>query len=68
MIHPLLDEQKCPRCGSNGFKLWTNLSDEELFAALRMPASAEFTESERRKHRICTRCWFEQTEKDIITA
>lgn len=42
-------------------KSWSELTDDEQFLARRMPTAAEYTPTERQKHRICTRCWFEET-------
>jgi hypothetical protein len=51
---------ECPRCGSPKLKPWSELTADEKFLAERLPASADYTIEERTKHRICTRCWFEQ--------
>jgi hypothetical protein len=40
-------------------KAWTELTGEQKFLVERLPGSADFTEGERKKHRFCTRCWFE---------
>jgi len=40
-------------------KSWADLTGEQKFLAEKLPASAEFTAEERKKHRFCTRCWFE---------
>jgi len=42
-------------------KQWSELTREEEMLAERLPASKEFTPAERKKHRFCTRCWFEET-------
>jgi hypothetical protein len=44
-------------------KAWSDLTGEERLLAERLPMSAEYTIKERRKHRFCTRCWFEQEEQ-----
>jgi len=61
MIHPT--EKTCPRCQSHGMKSWAELTSDEQFLAERLPLSAEYTPAERKKHRFCTRCWFEDTAK-----
>lgn len=38
---------------------WDELNEEEKFLAGKLPGSADFTAEERKKHRFCTRCWFE---------
>ncbi|MCA1590601.1 MAG: hypothetical protein LC734_09505 [Acidobacteria bacterium] len=51
----------CPRCQASRLLDWTELTGEEKFLAERLPASAEFTKKERKKHRYCRRCWFEES-------
>jgi len=53
-------KKACPRCGKPGLKDWKDLDDEEKVAAARMPPSAEFSVEERKKHRFCIRCWYEE--------
>jgi hypothetical protein len=54
-------EGRCPRCGEGPLKAWYELSEEERELALRLPASADFTQPERAsRHLFCTRCWFEE--------
>jgi hypothetical protein len=38
---------------------WSELGDDEKLLAEKLPASAAFTKEQRKKHRFCTRCWFE---------
>ena len=57
MIHN--SERKCPRCGFHKMRLWRELEADEKLLAEKLPASAEFTKEQRKKHRFCTRCWFE---------
>jgi hypothetical protein len=40
-------------------KRWDELERDEKIAAERLPGSAHFSKDERKKHRFCTRCWFE---------
>jgi hypothetical protein len=55
-------EGRCPRCGEGPLKAWYELSEEEREVALRLPASADFTQPERAaRHLFCTRCWHEET-------
>ena len=44
-------------------KSWDELTGDERLLAERLPLSAEFTLGERKKHRFCTRCWFENKEQ-----
>lgn len=41
-------------------KGWEELSEEQQFLAKRLPFSAEYPLKTRKKHRFCTRCWFEE--------
>ncbi|MCC6330259.1 MAG: hypothetical protein IT174_17255 [Acidobacteria bacterium] len=52
---------RCRNCGGTRISGWNELSDEQKMLAERLPASAEYTLAERKKHRFCTRCWFEET-------
>lgn len=56
------EKEACPKCDAPKLKNWDDLTDEEQFLAERLPASAHFKTRERKKHRFCTRCWFEETE------
>jgi len=47
---------------------WSDLSDDEKLLAERLPTSAEYSREERKKHRFCTRCWYEETGKLPRTA
>jgi len=62
------NERICPRCYSHAMKRWDELSDEECMLAERLPLSAEYKMQERKKHRFCTRCWFEETASRIDAA
>lgn len=50
----------CQRCGRRSMKSADELSDDEKMLVERLPGSAEFTAAERKKHRFCTQCWFEE--------
>jgi hypothetical protein len=67
MIHESTDAI-CPRCLSPGMRSWDGLTDEQKMLAERLPLSAEYTPEERKKHRFCTRCWFEDTRDSQLTA
>lgn len=43
-------------------KRWPELTDDEKMLVKSLPLSADFNLTERKKHRFCTRCWFERTE------
>ena len=38
------------------------LDRDDRIVAERLPQSAEFTPEERKKHRFCTRCWYEEID------
>ena len=61
----MLNEHICPRCHSPKMKDWESLSDEEKMLAERLPMSAEYSRETRKKHRFCTRCWFEEITPKI---
>jgi hypothetical protein len=58
----------CPNCGYREMRSWGGLLEEEKMIVRRLPASAEFTDEERKKHRFCPRCWFEDVGNEIRTA
>ena len=58
----LEQEKNCPRCGAPKMKSWRELSDEQKFLVERLPLNTDFSLEQRKKHRFCERCWFEQTE------
>jgi len=60
MMKNRADEKICPQCGALKMKSWGDLTDEQKFLVERLPLSAEFTPEQRKKHRFCERCWFEQ--------
>jgi hypothetical protein len=71
-IAKLHDEQvmskqlSCPRCDKHGMKTWAELNEEEREVVKRLPASAEYSLSERQAtHRWCTRCWHEKLAPDV---
>lgn len=56
------NEKMCPKCHHPKMKTWEELSDEQQFLAERLPRSAEYSLDQRKKHRFCERCWFEEVE------
>jgi len=50
----------CPRCGNVGVRSWDKLDDDQKLLVEKLPASADYRPVERKKHRFCTRCWFEE--------
>jgi hypothetical protein len=61
-------EKTCPKCHAAKMKTWRELTEDEQIVVKSLPFSAEFTLTERKKHRFCTRCWFEDTENNIERA
>lgn len=51
----------CPRCDSPKMRSWDELSDDEKYLVERLPLFADVPLHQRKKHRFCTRCWFEET-------
>jgi hypothetical protein len=49
----------CPKCGSPKIKRWDELTEDEKFIVERLPASGDFSSEERRQHRFCARCFYE---------
>jgi hypothetical protein len=47
-------------------KTWAELDDEQKLLAEHLPASAEYEANERKRHRFCTRCWFEETDGPVV--
>jgi len=44
-------------------KVWHDLSDEEKYIVDRLPFFADVPREQRKKHRFCTRCWYEETSE-----
>jgi len=44
-------------------KAWQELSDEEKYIVDRLPLFADVPAEQRKKHRFCTRCWYEEIDK-----
>jgi len=62
------DEKMCPKCHHPKMKSWEELSGEQKFLAERLPGSAEFSLEQRKKHRFCERCWFEDVGAEFDLA
>lgn len=62
-MESLSNKKICPNCGATKMKDWDDLDFEEKIIAERLPASAEFTRKERKQHRFCVKCWFEETQQ-----
>jgi len=58
----------CPRCGNPTLKAWTELDDDQKLLVEKLPASADYALLERKKHRFCTRCWYEEIGSRETTA
>ncbi|MEP6848870.1 MAG: hypothetical protein ABI999_08425 [Acidobacteriota bacterium] len=58
----------CPRCDAPKMRSWDELSDEEKYLVERLPLFADIPLNEQKKHRFCTRCWFEETNDRPSTA
>lgn len=62
-----MNEKICPRCHQR-LKDWKELNSDEKFTVERLPASADFSIEQRKKHRFCVRCWFEDIGAKSIQA
>lgn len=58
------DEKKlqkfCPKCGSPKIKSWNEMTADERFIIEKLPLSSEFSLEERKHHRFCGRCFYEE--------
>ena len=58
------DEKKlqnfCPKCGSPKIKFWNEMTADEKFIIEKLPLSSEFSLEERKQHRFCARCFYEE--------
>jgi len=59
-----LHEKNCPKCHFPKMKSWEELSDEQKFLIEKLPLNAEFSLRQRKKHRFCERCWFEDVDAE----
>ncbi len=57
-------EKFCSRCGSMTLRTWSELDEDQQMFIQRLPGCVEFTDEERKKHRFCTRCWFEISHRN----
>jgi DNA-directed RNA polymerase subunit RPC12/RpoP len=57
-----MNEERCPKCHHRKLKSWNELGFEERMIVERLPLSAEISLAKRKRHRFCTRCWFEFIE------
>ncbi len=62
------NENICPKCDYREMRSWGELTEEERMIVERMPGSSEYTAEERKKHRFCPRCWFEDAGHEPRTA
>jgi|CXWL01.1.fsa_nt_gi ribosomal protein S27AE len=62
------NQKTCPKCSSPKFKAWPELTDEEKMLAEKLPGSAVYSLKERKMHRFCTRCWFEDSSDGELRA
>ena len=60
-MESLSNEKNCPRCGAAKMKSWNQLTDEQKFLVERLPLNTDFSPEQRKKHRFCERCFFEET-------
>ncbi|HXG82680.1 MAG TPA: hypothetical protein VNI84_01515 [Pyrinomonadaceae bacterium] len=58
-------ENMCPKCHCPKMKSWQDLTNEQKFLVERLPMNVDFSLEERKKHRFCERCWFEEFEREL---
>ena len=66
-MNSLTTEQICPKCHFPKMKSWDELTNEQRFLVERLPPSAEYPLDQRKKHRYCERCWFEESARTKLT-
>ena len=54
---------QCPNCDCAALKSWDELDRDELIVVECLPNSRLFTHEERKKHRFCTRCFYEDIQR-----
>ena len=57
----------CPECGSPKIKLWDQLTEDEKFMIERLSGAVKFSSEERKRHRFCAQCFFEDTKTEAET-
>jgi ribosomal protein S27AE len=60
-------EKICPQCGALKMKDWHDLTDDQKFLIERLPLNTDFSPEQRKKHRFCERCFYEEVQKETIT-
>ncbi|MEZ5344537.1 MAG: hypothetical protein R2681_03180 [Pyrinomonadaceae bacterium] len=53
------DKNACPACGHNKRKNYLDLEPDELLLVKKLPRNADFSDSQRKSHQFCARCWHE---------
>ncbi len=61
----LENENTCPKCGALKMKTWDELDFEQKIIVERLPASADYTRQQRKKHRFCGRCFYEEINSEL---
>jgi hypothetical protein len=55
---------KCPKCDFKKLKTWDELTTDEKMAIKVQPS--EFPLEQRKRHRFCVRCLFEETDEQRL--
>jgi len=45
-------------------KSWEDLNSEQKILVEKLPLNTEFSRAQRKKHRFCDRCWFEEVDAE----
>ena len=61
-----MNDKICPQCGAPKMKKWQELTEEQKFLVERLPLNTDYTPDQRKKHRFCERCFFEEILKEEI--
>lgn len=54
---------KCPKCDYKKLKIWQELTTDEKFIV--KLKESEFKLEQRKHHRFCVRCWFEEVNTEV---
>lgn len=56
-------DARCPRCHEGRLRRWHELSEEQQMLARRLPSGGYSMSEREARHRWCTRCWHEETDR-----
>jgi ribosomal protein S27AE len=56
-------EKICPQCGAPKMKDWQDLTDDQKLLVEKLPLNTDFSPEQRKKHRFCERCFYEDFDE-----